>query len=413
MQKIHRSQVKAAAEATARGGPVGGPPADGNHGSLTLLSPPQQAAALYASPMGARGGSELDRGEIEVAGVRRSYWLARAPRQDGQPPPLLIALHGSGMDGRGMAWFTGLARRGPAAGITTVFPDGWKGAWHPLRPPDGELDLDDARFLAELANHVERLGAARSWPVFLTGISQGARYAEYVARNGLLPVTGLFLVAGTALEASRRAVPVPQLRASMILVMGTSDPTSPYDGGRLTRRGLTGHVLKRRAVKHGEQPGEDLVAGAEELVADWAAGNGISVGGITVTGSIARPVIEELPTAPGDLPVTRKTWTRPGCHPATLYRIDGGGHGWPGGPQFMPSRMIGPIPKHLDATGLLLDMAEREMALVLGYPALGRAEPSPRTDPVIPGAKPVVPPQGGPPWPPAEKPDAAGQTAGS
>jgi poly(3-hydroxybutyrate) depolymerase len=64
--------------------------------------------------------------------------------------------------------------------------------------------------------------------------------------------------------------------------------------------------------------------------------------------------------------VTRKTWTRPGCHPATLYRIDGGGHGWPGGPQFMPARAIGKVAKHLDATGLLLDMAGRETAIALG-----------------------------------------------
>src|SRR6202161_4917079 len=105
--------------------------------------------------MGARGGSELDRGEIEVAGVRRSYWLARAPWQEGQgAPPLLMALHGSGMDGRAMARFTGLARRGPAAGITIVFPDGWKGGWHPARPPSDEPDLDDARFLAEVASCV-------------------------------------------------------------------------------------------------------------------------------------------------------------------------------------------------------------------------------------------------------------------
>jgi polyhydroxybutyrate depolymerase len=390
--------------------------------------------------MEARGGSELDRGEIEIAGVRRSYWLARAPRQGGQvAPPLLIALHGSGMDGQGMAWFTGLAKRGPAAGITTVFPDGWKGAWHPVRPPAGEPDLNDAQFLAELATHLEGLGAARSWPVFLTGISQGARYAEHIARNGLLPVTGLFLVAGTALEASRRMAPVPQLRASMILVMGTSDPTSPYTGGRLTRRGLSGRILKRRAVKHGEQPGEDLVAGAEELVADWAAGNGITVTGITATGSIARPRIEELAGAPGDLPVTKKTWARPGCHPATLYRIDGGGHGWPGGPQFLPSRVIGPIAKHLDATGLLLDMAERETALALGHPALTRGEnsaeaelvgfrdesaapqpgsppwpPAPRPaedGPVSFRAEPLIPQPAPPPRPPAERPGAAGQTA--
>ena len=362
--------------------------------------------------MRARGGSELDRGEIEVAGVRRSYWLARSPRRDGRSaPPLLIALHGPGMDGRAMAWFTGLARRGPAAGITTVFPDGWKGAWHPARPPAGEPELDDARFLQELTTHLEGLGAARSWPVFLTGISQGARYAEHIARNGLLPVTGLFLVAGTAVESSRQLAPVPQLRASMILVIGTGDPTAPYEGGPLTRRGLHGHIRKRRAVRHGERPGEDIVAGAEEVVADWAAGNGITVSGVSVTGTIARPLIEELPGPPGDLPVTRTSWRKPGCHPATLYRIDGGGHGWPGGPQFMPARAIGPTAKHLDATGLLLDMAEQETALALGYPALDR-ERSPEVRLISALAEPAALQPGSPPWPPAERPDAAARTAG-
>jgi len=344
--------------------------------------------------MGARGGSELVRGEIDVAGVRRSYWLARATRRQGEAaPPLLVALHGSGMSGRDMARFTGLDRRGPAAGITTVFPDGWKGMWHPARAPAGEPDLDDARFLAELCSHVEGQGAARSWPVFLAGISQGARYAEHVARNGLLPVTGLFLVAGTALQFSRRQMPVPQLRASMVLVMGTGDPTTPYRGGRLTRTGLIGFIQRRRARRHGELAGEDVVAGAEEVVGDWATANGIIITGttrvpstvipttgdpttgwLTVTGSMTRPAIEELPVVSGDLPVTRTSWTRPGCHPATLYRVDGGGHGWPGGPQFLPKGVIGPIPKQLDATGLLLDMAEREMAIALGRSGIEHGE---------------------------------------
>lgn len=358
--------------------------------------------------MGARGDSELDRGEIEVAGVRRSYWLARAPRRGGQAaPPLLIALHGAGTDGRGMAWCTGLARRGPAAGITTVFPDGWKGAWHPFRPPAGLPDLDDVRFLRELTTHLEGLGAARSWPVFLTGISQGARYAEHVARNGLLPVTGLFLVAGTALEASRRMTPVPQLRASMILVMGTGDPTAPYTGGRLIRHGLSGRVLRRRTVRHGELAGEDLVTGAEELVADWAAGNGL-----TVTGRSTRPLTEQLPVPSGELPVTRVTWTRPGCHPVTLYRIDGGGPGWPGGPQFRPVQVIGSVAKHLDATRLLLDMAERETALVFGHPALTPGEGSADSQQVSFRGEPQAPQPGSPPWPPAERPDTPGRTAG-
>ncbi len=309
----------------------------------------------------------LERGEIYVAGVRRTFWLARSPRRAGERAvaPLLIVLHGSGMDGRAMARFTGLAARGPAAGITVVFPDGWKGAWHPARPPDAEPDLDDVRFLGELATHMEVLGAARSWPVFLAGISQGARFAEHVARHGLLPVTGLFLVAGTALEFSRRLAPVPLLHSRMVLVMGTGDRTAPYQGGPLSRRGLSGVVLRRRAVLHGELPGEDVVAGAEAVAADWAAGNGIT----------GRPLIEELPAMADDLPVTRKTWTGPGSHPVTLYRVDGGGHGWPGGPQFLPARVIGPIARHLDATGLLLAMAERESATAAGRNVLRPGSP--------------------------------------
>ena len=77
---------------------------------------------------------------------------------------------------------------------------------------------------------------------------------------------------------------------------------------------------------------------------------------------------------PSDLPVTRKAWSRPGCRPVTLYRIDGGGHGWPGGPQLRPVRVIGPVAKQLDATGLLLDMAERETAIALGRHAIDRDE---------------------------------------
>jgi polyhydroxybutyrate depolymerase len=310
-------------------------------------------------------GSEIEHGEIDVAGVRRSYWLARAPRRPGQPaPPLLIALHGSGMDAAGMASFTGLAKRGPAAGITVVFPDGWQEAWHPVRPPDAEPKLDDARFLLELTIHLEGLGAASSWPVFLAGLSQGARYAEHVARHGLLPVTGLFLVAGTALECSRRLSPTPQLRAGMTLVIGTGDRTAPYEGGPLTRRGLSGRLLKRRAARHGELPGEDIVVGAEALMINWAGANGIA----------RAPAIHELDTPSGDLPVTRKAWSKPGAQPVTLYRVNGGGHGWPGGPPLPPARVIGPVSKQLDATALLLDMAERETASATGRPVLNLGE---------------------------------------
>jgi polyhydroxybutyrate depolymerase len=282
----------------------------------------------------------MERGTLEVAGVERGYWLARAEAARG---PLLMALHGSGTSGRDIATlFSGLATRGPAAGVTVVFPDGWDGVWHIARPPAGEPALDDAAFLAALAGQLAGPGV----PVVLAGISNGGGFAEHMARHGLLPLAGLFLVAGTLREFSRQGCPVPRQKTAVTIMAGTADPLAPYYGGPLAARGMVGRTLRRRAKRHGDLPAERRMAAVETVAGDWSAGNGIGGG----------PAVEQLPGAAGDPPVTRLTWAAPGCPPVVLYRIEGGGHGWPGGPQFLPARVVGPIPRHLDATGILLDM---------------------------------------------------------
>ena len=299
---------------------------------------------------GARTGGGLERGTLDVAGVRRSYWLARGagePGADGRPP-LLMVLHGSGTTSRDVATaFSALAARGPAAGVTVVFPDGWEGVWHIARAPEGEPALDDAAFLAALARKLQPGDAdGPPRPVFLAGISNGGGFAEHVARHGLLPVAGLFLVVATVREFSRQAQPVPRQRTAVTIMAGTGDPSVPYDGGTLSADGVIGLIMRRRAARHGDRPAERRAAPTEAVARDWAAGNGIT----------GEPAVTPLPEVAGDPPVTRLTWSAPGCLPVALYRIEGGGHGWPGGPQFLPARVIGPIPSHLDATGILLDL---------------------------------------------------------
>ncbi len=85
--------------------------------------------------------------------------------------------------------------------------------------------------------------------------------------------------------------------------------------------------------------------GAERLAADWARVNGCG----------PNPSVERL-TGPGaDLGVVRLAWIGPTGIPVILHRIEGGGHTWPGGPQYLPSTVIGPVASTLDATGILLD----------------------------------------------------------
>jgi len=79
---------------------------------------------------------------------------------------------------------------------------------------------------------------------------------------------------------------------------------------------------------------------------DWAAANGIT----------GEPVAVRLPGEDSDPSAVRLAWSAPGSPPVVLYRIEGGGHGWPGGPQYLPARVIGRVPRHLDASEILLEM---------------------------------------------------------
>jgi poly(3-hydroxybutyrate) depolymerase len=48
--------------------------------------------------------------------------------------------------------------------------------------------------------------------------------------------------------------------------------------------------------------------------------------------------------------MTQLTWPVVEHLPVALYRIEGGGHG---GPQYQSAGVVGPIPRHLDATRIM------------------------------------------------------------
>ena len=90
-----------------------------------------------------------------------------------------------------------------------------------------------------------------------------------------------------------------------------------------------------------------MTAPIERVAADWAAG------------PAAAPRREAVAGATGGCSVERLTWPGPdgpaAAPAATLYRIVGGGHTWPGGAQYLPARIVGPVATGLDATGIMLD----------------------------------------------------------
>ena len=276
-----------------------------------------------------------------VGGAERTFWMAPQPAPGA---PLLVVLHGMGLNGPQMAAWTGLAVRGPAAGFATVFPDAVGQTWDDTG--QGRLDgIDDGGFVAGLIDLLVTQGTAMAGVVFLAGLSNGAFFAERLARQGIVRAAGVILVSGTAREAGRQAAPRPARPAAVLCIEGTRDPMVRYAGGRAS--GPLGWMARRRARRYLlHSDGRDVVA-VETLTADWAATNGCS----------PVPSTEPLPGDPGELQVNRLSWTALGHAPVVLYRIEGGGHGWPGGPQYMPAMVVGRVARRLDATGILLDFA--------------------------------------------------------
>lgn len=235
---------------------------------------------------------------------------------------------------------SGLSVRGPAAGLTVALPDAAGEVWDDGRDlPEmrGRPEVDDGAFLRQLAARLAEEGAASSEPPWLVGMSNGAFLAERLARQGDIPVAGLALVAGTAAVQSRRDRPLPLQSAQMVGFWGTEDPVVPYAGGTVGPSPVPG---ANRADSDRGQAVE-----AERVAADWAAANSLDV----------RPEVEEVSGT--DLRVTRLSWRASGKPPVVLHRIEGGGHAWPGGPQYLPVPVIGRVDRNLDATGIILGMA--------------------------------------------------------
>ncbi|MFI5048005.1 MAG: alpha/beta hydrolase family esterase [Acidimicrobiia bacterium] len=224
----------------------------------------------------------------------------------------------------------------------TVFPDGKGRIWNDSRTGQAlrrREHIDDVGFLQALSAQFASTGRARRDGVYLTGISNGALMSEHLARHGLLPVAGIGLVAGPGTQTSRAARPRPAGPAAVVVFAGTADPLIPYAGGPI---GPLGRMAQRRDAGVTDR---GLVVAAEVIAADWAAANGID----------GAPRTEAVSAAPGDLPVARSAWTAEGTPSVVLYRIEGGGHTWPGGAQYLPARLVGPIARSLDATGIIVE----------------------------------------------------------
>lgn len=252
---------------------------------------------------------------------------------------LVIALHGRGVDGKGMIAITrgGFDRLAEKDGFLVVYPDGIELNWNDGRK-DEEADdrahrenIDDVGFITAIIDFMVRDYNADPRRVYVTGISNGAIMAYRLACElsqkvvAIAPVDGNIPLLFIPECSPSRHVPV-------LAINNVDDPVVPFEGGEIYGRHGT-KMLGR-------------VLSVDQSIAYWVEKNGCS----------PLPVVTEEPDRdPSDgTRVTRKVYLNENDGTEViLYAVEGGGHTWPGGLQYLPSKFIGRTSRDIDANEVI------------------------------------------------------------
>jgi len=258
------------------------------------------------------------------AGRNRPYRL-HVPSARG-PVPLLVELHGRGIDVEGFDRLTGFAALADEKRFAVALPRGVDKRWNDGRDPSNETD-DVGYILAAIDDASERapIDPAR---VYLVGMSNGATMAARIACERADRIAAIGQVAGTAsadvAARCRPSEPVP-----IVQIHGTADRFAPYAGG--VRHGFRARLFMRRTF--------GPMVGVDEWARFWVAANGSAVEC-------------ETRSLPPDTEV--RDWGS-----IVFYRIEDGGHTWPGGGLPMPAFLLGRTSRTFDAGRVVWDFVSR------------------------------------------------------
>lgn len=281
------------------------------------------------------GGARVRDGVLQIGGLERTYLVRLPPSYEASRRwPLVLALHGGGGRGRDMERLTHLGEIADRRGFVVVYPDGYWRRWADGRgttPPE-RAGVDDVAFVAALLDELGRSLAIDPARVYATGISNGGFFANRLACELAGRIAAVAAVAATIGESlaarCRPSRPVP-----VLIIHGARDPLVPWDGGEMTV-GAGGRILSAPAT-----------------AARWAG----------LDGCDPAPAVTALPARAADgTSVRREAYG--GCRGGVevlLYAIEGGGHAWPGGLQYLPERLIGKTNRDLDAGEVIMEFFER------------------------------------------------------
>lgn len=285
------------------------------------------AGVILLSAAGA-AQANVQPGQLNFDGELRSYWVyIPAGLNAVKPVPVLMLLHGSAGNGEDMRRVTqyGFEKIADRENLVVVYPNAQERRWN-----EHGGSVDDVGFLLAVIDRLaEALPVDRS-RVYIAGISSGGMMAQRMACEKADRIAAVATVAGT-MPVELKAACKPARPLPVLMIHGTEDPVVPWAGG---------------AVAGFEEYG--TVLSARETAAFWASINQ------------CRGTAAVVPEPDRDLRDGTRVQTESfdACVAGagiTLVTVQGGGHTWPGGFQYLPERFIGKTSREMDANKVIWD----------------------------------------------------------
>jgi polyhydroxybutyrate depolymerase len=285
------------------------------------------SAALAAGPSCASAQSQDPTYTIRIGGLVRSYVLHVPRGASKRAAPVVMLLHGRLGTGAEMARMSGFDSVADAVGAVVVYPNGYRRSWADGRgaTPADRRGVNDVAFLRAVLDDVGRRWPVDAARIYVAGMSNGGFMTQRFACDAGERVAAIGVVAATLSDslASRCRLQRPM---PVLLMNGTEDPLVPYAGGAMSG-------------------GRGTVLSAPATAAKWAEWDGCR----------GEPVMRPLRNPESDgTRATEASYAACGAGAAVVaLSIEGGGHTWPGGPQYLPVRVVGRVCRDFDASRAL------------------------------------------------------------
>jgi len=270
---------------------------------------------------------------IDSGGLRRTYNVHVGSSYDPtRPTPLVIVLHGGGGTGKGMPKLTNFDIIADRENFIIVYPDGFEKHWNDGRGVQWQAQIentDDVGFISALIDDLSvgfNIDAKR---VYVTGISNGGMMSHRLGCELSQKIAAIAPVASN-IPVNMASVWEPSRPVPALIINGTDDPLERWEGGEIR--------LGRNTY--------GIVLSVADTVKFWVGKDQCS----------PSPTITQLPDKdPSDDTTVRKE-VYGGCEngaEVVLYAVEGGGHTWPGGLQYLPESIIGRTSRDFNASEVI------------------------------------------------------------